>query len=279
MLYIKQQKERTFMKKLYTITVLVLLFTLLMVYTGFSGEIIDRIQERGYIVVGTSADQPPLTMRNKTGELFGLDLDLANFIAAGMGVKLGVEVMPFSELLQALESGKIDMIISGMTMIPERNMKVAFVGPYFVTGKGILTKNENLERTKSIALLNNPEITILALEASTSQKFVERHMPKAKLNAAGSIDTAVRALLDDKADAVIADFHSCAIYAIRYKDSGLVAGASPLSFEALGIALPPQDTLFINWTRNFLMNLQGSGDLRTLTDLWFKDPSWMNELP
>jgi polar amino acid transport system substrate-binding protein len=266
------------MRKLSTITVIVILCIIFAAHVGFSGEVIDRIQERGYIVVGTSADQPPLTMRKKNGELFGLDLDLAFFIAAGMGVKLGVEVMPFSELLQALESDKIDMIISGMTIRPERNTRVAFAGPYFVTGKGILTKNENLERTKSMALLNDPEITLSALEASTSQQFIERHMPNARLNAASSIETAVQSLLDDKVDAVIADFHTCAIYAVMYKDSGLVAGASPLSFEALGIALPPQDTLFINWTQNFIMNLQGSGDLQTLIDLWFKDPSWMEEL-
>ena len=48
-----------------------------------------------------------------------------------MGVKLRLATMPFSELLPALEAGRIDMILSDMTMTPERNMKTAFAGPYF----------------------------------------------------------------------------------------------------------------------------------------------------
>ena len=267
------------MNKLHKTVLLLLLFTLCAVSIGFSGEVIDRIQERGYIIIGTSADQPPLTMRKKNGELFGLDVDLSNFVAAAMGVKLGIEVMPFAQLLPALESGKIDMIISGMTMRPERNLRVAFVGPYFVTGKGILTKNENIEKTKSIARLNNPEITIAALKSSTSQQFVELRIPEATLSTYESLDSAVKALIGDEADAVIADFHSCAMYAMKYRDEGLVAGASQLSFEALGFALPPNDPLFINWAHNLLVNLQGSGDLQTLTELWFRDPTWLELLP
>jgi polar amino acid transport system substrate-binding protein len=86
-------------------------------------------------VVGTSGAQPPLTATSKKGEIIGLDVDIARAIAAAMGVKLKLVPMPFAELLPALEAGKVDMILSGMTITGERNRKAAFLGPYLVTGQ------------------------------------------------------------------------------------------------------------------------------------------------
>jgi polar amino acid transport system substrate-binding protein len=266
------------MKKLFTVSVIVLVFILCVVSVGFSGEVIDRIQERGYIIIGTSGSQPPLSMLKKNGEPFGLDVDVATIVAAAMGVRLELKVIPFKDLLPALQDGDIDVIISGMTMRPERNLKVAFVGPYFITGKGILTKEKNMERTKGVATLNNPDIVLSALANSTSQQFITQRIPRAKLSAHDNIDSAVQALRDDDADAMIADYHSCVAYALRYQDEGLVAGAAQFTFEALGFALPPDDTLFINWFHNLLVNLQGSGDLNTLTERWLKDSFWVDML-
>ena len=50
--------------------------------------------------------------------------------------------MPFAELLPALEANRIDMILSGMTITPKRNQNVALVGPYYISGKGILAVAE-----------------------------------------------------------------------------------------------------------------------------------------
>ena len=102
--------------------------------------VIDRIQKSGTLRVGMTGNMPPLNMTSKEGELMGYEVDLARAMAKSMGVKAQLKTMPFAELLPALEAGKIDMIISNMTITPGRNMKVAFVGPYFVSGKAFLTK-------------------------------------------------------------------------------------------------------------------------------------------
>lgn len=77
-------------------------------------------------------------------------MDLARAVAGAMEVRLRVEVIPFDELIPALEKGRIDMIISSMTITAERNLRVAFVGPYFISGQSILT-------TKTAAMdINSP---------------------------------------------------------------------------------------------------------------------------
>lgn len=267
------------MKKLYKILILLIPFVLFSLTIALSGEVVDRILERGYVTVGTSTDQVPLSMRAKDGEIIGLDADLAFLIASSMGVKVGIEVMPFDELLQALKAGKVDMVISGMTITPERNLEVAFVGPYFITGKGILTTTANVGRLQDISSINQPNVTVVALRGSTSQQFVNQWLPEARFISFKNLDSAVNALLLGDADALIADFHYCAVTAFRYKDRGIAAGAARFTYEPLGIALPTNDPLLVNWVTNFLVTLQGSGDLKFFTERWFTDSSWLERLP
>jgi polar amino acid transport system substrate-binding protein len=277
--YDKEWRGEQSMKKLGVLIVLVLVVSVCAFSTGTAGEVIDRILERGYVTLGTTGEQPPLSIRNKDGEMIGLDVDLALLIALSMGVKLNVEQMPFGELLPALESGKVDMIISAMTITPERNLKVAFVGPYFVTGKGLVTTRKNLEKAENLNSLNLPEMRIVALRNSTSQQFVERYMNRVKLITTPSTDAGIQMLIRGEADAMIADYHYCAVAALKHADEGLIAGLARFTFEPLGIALPEDDPLFINWINNFLLTMKGSGDLDIFTRRWFENPSWLEELP
>src|SRR5512136_299283 len=93
--------------------------------------VLDRILTKKELVVGTAASMPPLNMTTKDGQIVGMEMDLARFFADGMGVKLTLKPMNFNDLLPALEAGQVDMILSSMTITPGRNLKVAFVGPYF----------------------------------------------------------------------------------------------------------------------------------------------------
>jgi polar amino acid transport system substrate-binding protein len=165
-----------------------------------------------------------------------------------------------------------------MSMTLERNLKVAFVGPYYVSGKGILTKTQTIAALQDPDGLNRPQFKIAALQNSTSKVFVGQSAPKAQLVATASYDEAVDMLLQDKIDAVIADYPFCAFTAFRNKDKGLVAGQSKLTFEPLGIAVR-EDTLLINWLQNFMIMLEGSGQVNLLNKRWFQDASWVKELP
>jgi polar amino acid transport system substrate-binding protein len=103
-------------------------------------------------------------------------------------------------------------------------------------------------------------------------------MSKAKLIPTGSYDEAIDLLLKKKVDVVVADYPFCALTAYRYQDKGLLAGKAPLSFEPLGIAMP-EDTLLVNWVQNFLVLLQGNGQLQEMHKKWLTGGKWVDELP
>ena len=266
------------MKKTVVILILLFMFSLMFAVVASAGPAMESIIKKGELVVGTSGTQPPMTATTKKGEIIGLDADIARAMADAMGVKVKFVTMPFAKLLPALEAGQIDMILSGMTITPKRNQKVAFVGPYYVSGKGILAVAEKYAALQEAKGLNTPEVTVAALKNSTSQKFAETLISKAKLNLTNSYDEALDLLFNSKADVVVADFPFCALTAYRYHEKGLIAGKSPLTFEPLGIALT-EDTLLINWVQNFLSTLQGSGKLKEMSAKWLSGGSWVDELP
>lgn len=265
------------MKKAFAL-ILAVAMLLAVANIGAAGKAMDSVLKKGELVVGITGSQPPLNATDKEGKIIGLDADIARLIAKNMGVKIKFATMPFPDLLPALEAGKVDMVLSSMTMTLERNLRVAFVGPYYISGKGILTKTQTIGAMQQAEGLNNPEFKVAVLQNSTSQQFVEDAAPKAKVVPTKSYDEAIELLFQDKVNALVADFPFCAFTAFRYHDKGLVAGQSKFTVEPLGIAVP-EDTLLINWLGNFLNMLEASGQMKVLNKRWFQDGSWINQLP
>jgi polar amino acid transport system substrate-binding protein len=246
--------------------------------TPSSSPVLDRILSRGEIRVGMSGDMPPLNMTTKEDKIIGLDVDLAALMAEAMGVKLNIQKMTFAQLLPALEAGSIDMIISNMTMTPDRNMKVAFVGPYFTSGKGLLTKRSALGDAMKMEDLNNINYTFVALKGSTSEAVVRRGAPLAKLITVGSENEGIQMVIDGKADGMLADFPICVVAAHRFPASGLVPVKAPITYEPIGIAVPRGDPQLVNWLQNFLSSIEKAGYMKDLGQKWFAKPTWIDQL-
>jgi len=234
-----------------------------------TSPVLDRIQKRGELVVGTMGNMPPLNMTAKDGEIFGFEPDLARKLAGAMNVKVKFVTKPFNELLPALQNGEVDMVMSSMTITPERNLKVAFVGPYFISGKAFLTKIKTVAYAKEAEDANNPNTKIVTLKDSTSQAFTEKYLDKTTLFTTGTYDEAVDMVLQDKVQAMIADYPICVVSVFRYPEAGLLSVVTQLTYEPIGIAIPANDPLLMNWTRNTLNSIEGSGMLDELKLKWF----------
>ena len=244
-----------------------------------NSPVLSRIVESGTFRVGMSGTQPPFTVISKTGDLIGYEVDLANILANAMGVKVEFVQKPFGELLSALEKGEIDAIMSGMTMTPKRNLKAAFVGPYIVSGKSILTKSSTLAALNEAEDIDRSSITVVALKGSTSEKFVKKVLEKTTYVGVDDYDAGVQMVIDGKADALVADYPICALSQMRFPDAGLATLSEPMTIEPIGIALAPGDALLVNMVTNYLGTLQGLGLLDALEEKWFEDGGWLIQLP
>ncbi len=92
-------------------------------------------------------------------------------------------------------------------------------------------------------------------------------------------DEGVERVLEGKVGALVADYPICAVAIIRHPDAGLASLFTLLTYEPMGVAMPPNDPLLVNWMENFLNGLRGSGRLDALQAKWFEDATWVDELP
>jgi polar amino acid transport system substrate-binding protein len=244
-----------------------------------ASPVIDRILQRGRLVVGMAGNMPPLNMTTKEGDLIGYEVDLAQAMAEAMGVKAKMEVMPFAELISALQKGKVDLILSNMTITPGRNLKVAFVGPYFTSGKAFLTKSKTIALADETTDLDAKNTKLVALKGSTSQAFIEKVLPGATLITAKDYDEAVNMVLQDKVHAMVADYPICVVSVFRYPNKGLLSVVTTLTYEPIGVGVPAGDPLLVNWVENFMGIAEKTGLLEELKGKWLLNADWLHKLP
>ena len=242
-------------------------------------QTLERIVSSGELRVGMSGNQAPYNAVSRTGDMIGLDVDLANILAGAFGVNLNIVVKPFPQLLPALQAGEVDIIISGMAITAERTVDVSFVGPYLLTGNSILTNSTTLAAIDSAGQINRADLRLAALENSTSHRFVQRFLPEAQLTTTQNYDDGVAMVLSDEVDAMVADMSVCLLSMLRYPGQGLATLNQPLALEPAGIAMLPGDPQLENLIRNFLWAFEGTGLLEQLRKKWLEDGSWIAALP
>jgi polar amino acid transport system substrate-binding protein len=169
--------------------------------------------------------------------------------------------------------------MAGVTMTPKRNLRAAFVGPYIISGKSVLTTDTTIAQIDDASDLDTSSLTVVALAGSTSQRFVERQLAGATLVTVPDYDSGVARVLDGSAQLMVADYPVCVLSVLRHGDRGLVTLAEPLTLEPIGVAVSPDDSLLLNFLENYLGALEALGVLAELEVAWFDDPSWLIRLP
>lgn len=241
---------------------------------------LHRIVESGELRVGMSGVQPPLNMRNRAGELIGLDVDLARALADAMDLELVLVERPFEELLGGLRKGDYDLVISSLTITPARNARVAFAGPYLISGATLLTREALLDELDSQEALDAADRTWGALTGSTGADLIREAFPRATLVTSEDLATLIPRLVDGEIDGVVADLPYVRYALARRPDAGLALMPSPFTTEPLGIALAPSSPLLANLVQNYLNTLEYTGLLIRMKARWLSDEGdWLSEIP
>ena len=262
-----------------TLSISILFFILLSFSVSLSAqEQLAKIKQKGELRVGLTDTQPPYAMQSKDSTIIGFEADIAQIIADRMGVKLVMVPLNFSELLSSLKEGEIDLIMSGMTMSTERNMEVAFIGPYHNAGKSILTFAQVYADAESPDELNKGSVKIAALKGSTSEEFIVNNMPKAKLISTNDYEEAIDLLNNDKVGLVVAEKSIIRFTMMQYPESGYVTLDDPFNYEPIGMGVMPNDVLLINLLQNIISELIESGEINEIENSWFWDDEWIEKV-
>ena len=218
--------------------------------------------------VGMDLSYPPFETIGPDGKPTGISVDLAQALGAYLGRSVQIENMPFTGLIPALKSGKIDLIISSMTATPERAKTVAFSEPYLTTGLAALVPAAS--EAPDFTALDQPERTIVVRQGTTGEVFARAKVQSARILSLEKENACVLEVAQGKADAFIYDQMS--VFQNARRHSGKVrALLAPLQKESWAIALRPDDTELLARVNAFLAKFRQDGGFDELSNRYLAE--------
>lgn len=238
---------------------------------------LNQIIKNGELRVGLEPGFAPFEMLNKKGKVVGFDIDLAKLMAESMGVKLKVIKLDWNGIMPALLTNQCDIIISGMTITPERNLWINFADSYMTVGQTVLLRKGLSTTIRNFDQLNHEKFTLATKPGTTAQDAIKKFLPNAKVQLYESESAAVDEVLAGRVDGFVYDYPVNAIYYAR-NQKNLIFLDTPFTHERLGFGIRKGDPDFLNWLNNFLAQIKGDGTYDRLHARWFKSRDWLKQI-
>jgi polar amino acid transport system substrate-binding protein len=232
---------------------------------------VEQIAKRGVIKVGMDVFVP-WAMKDKKGELIGFEIDIAKKFAADMGVKIEFVPTKWSGIIPALITGKFDVLIGGMTITTQRNLKINFTRPYYYTEQGLMAHKKKAAGFK-VSDFNSPGVTIAARLGSTAAVAAKQQFPKAKLRLFDDEPAAVQELRNGNVHAMVSAQPLPSSMAIEYPDTIMVYD-EVMMLEAIGIGVRKSDNDTLNLLNNWIEINRNNGWIQGRYAYWFKSKDW-----
>ncbi len=245
----------------FTVTTIVVLALLLGVFTvsAFAGTL-DKVKEAGVITVGNSPDYPPFESIDDNGKRVGFDIDLLNAMAEKMGIKVQWVTMDFAAIITAVQSGQVNIGMSGMSYTEERARQVDFGSPYLASGQVLVVRKDS--DIKCAADLNGKKI---AVQLGTTGEQQADKIKGATVIKPETYNIAFMMLHNRAADAVVADLSVAAEFVSqgKFKSTG-----DPLSFEEFAIISRKGNGDLLNALNEALEAVKEDGTYDAIVKKW-----------
>ena len=234
---------------------------------------IEQVLQRGVLRVGMSTFVP-WAMKDKTGKLIGFEIDVATRLAKDMGVKVEFVPTKWSGIIPALLTGKFDVIIGGMGILPSRNLKVNFTIPYDYSGMSMAANKKLAAGFDSLEDFNKPEVILTARLGGTPVDAAKKYMPKAQLRLFDDEAKIFQEVINGKAHAVVSSAPTPAFQVVRHPDTLFLPLEETFTKEPIGFAVRKGDPDTLNYFNNWITFVELQGWLKERRAYWFRTKDW-----
>lgn len=239
-------------------------------------DVLDEILERKTIRVGV-AEFAPWTIRSKSGGLIGFEIDVANKIAADMGVAAEFEVYEWDEIIAALENGEIDVIAGGMAITPERALRVNFSRPLAESGVGLATNTQKTQKIKTLDELNDPDIVITTVADTLAHSVSQTLFDRANVNVFPAAGPAEEEVVEGRAHAYLAGMPEVRFLVLKNPVKLDLPLNEPLLASSEALAVRKGEQQLLNFLDAWVTARQTDKWLATSREYWFGTLEWMAE--
>ncbi|MBQ3277616.1 MAG: transporter substrate-binding domain-containing protein [Clostridia bacterium] len=229
--------------------------------------VLDGIRARGVLRVGTAGDYQPMSFLDpETGTYVGFDAELAEDLAAALGVRIEYVKTSWPTLMEDTLAGKFDLAICGITVTEARKEQALMSSGYFGNGKTVLCRAEDREKYTSLEAINRPEVRVMENPGGLNEKFAREHLANATLIIHDVNQEIPGLVASGEADVMITEIMEAGFYVGQ--DSRL---AAPLIFEPftrdqLGVLMPKGSEDLLSFVNLFLEEEKASGRIEELAE-------------
>ena len=244
-----------------------------------SGSLLTELKKRQQINVGFSTFIP-WAMRDLKGDIIGYEIDVANKLGKDSGWKTELVPMAWDGLIPSVLSGKIDVIIGGMSANVKRSQTVAFSIPYEQGGGNLTAIKKFAAGRTTLEDFNTPDTIFAQRRGTTPIKFIQTFLPKAKILQFDDESTVKQELLSGRAHVVWQTYMLGKWWTEDFPDALYI----PMPGQKLvpsdsGIATRQGDQVFLNYLNNWIRENTISDYLPTRYEYWFGGRPWKHLVP
>ena len=232
------------------------------------------IKKAGVLNAGVKYDFKPFGFTNEKGKVVGFDIDLLEYIAKDLGVKVKFQQVTSKTRIPLVSGGQIDIAAASMTHKVKRDETIDFTISYFFDGQSILAKKDcQAKEAKDFA-----GKSVGVIQGATSGENFKKLVPEVKLKSFQEYPQAIMALKKGKIDAITTDLVWCTTQANDSKGALKVVG-STISFEPYGMGIAENESNLRDAVNFAIQNSVKDGTYKKLYNKWFgKDPERLPEL-
>jgi glutamate transport system substrate-binding protein len=232
--------------------------------TFAAGTTMKKIQDAGELTVGVKFEVAPFGVKNPTTkEVEGFDIDLAKAIADELGVKPKYIEALSDNRIAFLKKGTADLILSTMTITPERDQEIDFSEPYFVANGRILVKKSD-NSIKGVSDLAGKKVCTAL--GSTYEETLKKQAPKAKLVLPESYSECTESIQNGSVDAVSTD--DVILTGMIIGDDTLKIVGDDLTTEPYGAGVKEGDKAFQDFVNGVIAKYKSDGRWAKAYDKW-----------
>jgi ABC-type amino acid transport substrate-binding protein len=249
--------------------------------TAMGTDRLTAIRKRGTLRVGYLPDLLPFVFRNADGQVVGLDAEMANQLAFDMGVSLDFVCIDAEGLASYLRDGRIDIVMSGMSVTPERATEIQYSESYMDATLAFVVRDyerKNFNTWDKVLAMEAPRIAVLDIPYYINR--LKKHLPRAELEIIDSPRDFFEAS-PGQSDAMLYTAEAGSGWTLVYPAFSVILARPNLIKSPLAYALPRDARELRDYVDNWITLKQKSGMVDRLYKYWIlgqgaerQEPRW-----
>lgn len=228
--------------------------------------VVSQIKQRGTLLVGTTGDYRPLSFREADGSYWGFGIEMAETIAASLGVKPTFVQTSWPTLTADVlaEPQTFDLAIGGITITDQRRETMAMSDGYLANGKTILCRASEAERFRSLADVNRPEVRVMVNPGGLNEKFARERLTQADIIVWQKNEEIPQKVADGDADVMITEITEAPYYVSHDKRLAAPLLNEPFTHGQIGVLMRQGQDELLRQVNSVIQRMKDDGSLRLL---------------